>query len=106
MFVVVIRDEAKGEQIAVHRQKNLRNLLHKLLGKTGAKKAKWASKRADTFIKAHYNVDMSASQIAAELTVSRRRQITKNMVIKRANKLGRGQPKISTSPSATLSHAK
>ena len=94
-YIVIIRKEGTTRPATIHRGEDLPNLLAGLRKRClGKRQRKWfAGDRVDAFIRAHYKVDMSASDIAAKLCVGRRR-VTKNMVISRAKTLGLIRPPV------------
>jgi hypothetical protein len=99
-YVVVIREQGTSPTplAAVHQGANLAELLERLARRyTPRRTARWYGKRTDTFIAAHYKQDMSAKQIADELSRRRKRPINKNMVIARARTLGLGGRAVTTS---------
>jgi len=88
-FVVVIRKEGEATLGTIHRGDDLPEMLKRLGRRYSTRQiARWYGRRTDEFIQRHYNVDMSAQQIADALTAKRKRPITKNMVISRAHTLG------------------
>lgn len=87
MFIVVIRREGSALS-EIYRGDSLLRVLRVIRRKHGGRLiTRWSTPAVDTFIRAHYRKDKSASEIARELTAMTRKTVTKNMVISRAQYL-------------------